>query len=72
MAQELMALVGDVQAPRVPLEQFHAEIVLQFLDRLGDRRLRDRQVLRGARYGALLGHRDEELQLPDRERHACD
>ena len=48
MAQELMAVMGDVQPARVPLEQFDAEVAFQFLDRLGDRGLRDRQVLGGA------------------------
>ena len=71
VAQELMALVGDVQAARMALEQLDAEIALQFLDRLGDRGLRDRQVLRGARNRALLGDGDEILQLPDGEGHGA-
>ena len=69
VAQELMALVGDVQPARMALEQRDAEIALQLLDRLGDRRLRDRQILRGARNSALLGDGDEILQLPDGEGH---
>ena len=69
MAQELVAAMGYVQAPRVALEQLDAEIALQLLDRLGDRRLRDGEVLRGARHGALLGDGDEILQLPDGEGH---
>ena len=69
MAQELMALVGDVQPARMALEQLDAEIALQLLDRLGDRRLRDGEVLRGARNRALFGNGDEILQLPDGEGH---
>lgn len=64
-----MAFVGDVQAARMTLEQFDAEIALQFLDRLGDRGLGNREVLRGARDGALLGDGDEELELADGESH---
>ena len=69
MAQELVALVGDVEAARMALEKLDAEIAFQLLDRLGDRGLRDRQVLRGARDRALLGDGDEILQLPDGEGH---
>ena len=36
VAQELVAFVGDVEAPRMALKQLDAEIALQFLDRLGD------------------------------------
>ena len=64
-----MALVGDVEAARMALEQFDAEIAFEFLDRFGDRRLRDGEVLRGARHRALLGDGDEELQLADGEGH---
>jgi hypothetical protein len=71
MAEELVALVGDVEAARMALEEFDAEIAFELLDRFGDRGLRDRQVLRGARDRALLGHGDEELQLPDGERHGA-
>ena len=48
VAQELVALVGDGQPARMALEQLDAEVALQLLDRLGDRGLRDRQVLRRA------------------------
>ena len=41
MPVELVALVGDVEAARMALEQFHAEIALQFLHGLGDGGLRD-------------------------------
>jgi hypothetical protein len=69
MAQELMALVCDVQPARMSLEKRDAEIALQLLDRLGDRRLGDGEMLRGARNSALLGDGDEILQLPDGEGH---
>ena len=52
--------LSELLAP-MTLEQFDAEIALKLLDRLGDRRLRDRQVLGGARHRALLGDGDEEL-----------
>ena len=71
MAQELVALVGDVQAARMALEQRDAEVAFQLLDRLGDRGLRDRQVLRRARDEPLLGDGDEVLQLPDGEGHGA-
>ena len=66
-----MALVGDVQAARMALEQFDAKVALQFLDRLGDGGLRDGEVLGRARYRALLGNGDEILQLPDGESHGA-
>ncbi len=69
MPVELVAAMGDGEAAPVPLEQGDAEIVLEFLDRVGDRRLADRQRLRRCRDGAFLGDRDEILQLPQRERH---
>ena len=71
MAQELVPLVGDVEAARMALEQLDAEIALQFLDRLGDRGLRDGEVLRRAGHRALLGNGDEILQLPDGEGHGA-
>ncbi len=70
MAQELVAIMGDVQAARMALEQFDAEIAFQFLHRFGDRGLRNRQVLRGARHRPLFGNGDEILELTEGEGHA--
>jgi hypothetical protein len=69
MAQELVAVMGDRQPARVAVEELDAEIGFQFLQRLRNRGLRDRQVLRGPRDRALLGHRDEILDLAKREGH---
>ena len=47
----------------------HAEIALELLDRLGHRRLGDREVLGGARDRSLFGDGDEILQLTEGEGH---
>ncbi|MNL81029.1 hypothetical protein D3C87_2080290 [compost metagenome] len=70
MTQELMAIMGDRKAARMPVEQFDAEVAFKLLDRLGDRGLRDREVLRRPRDRALLGDGDEILQLSEGEGHA--
>ena len=69
MAKELMAIVGDRQAAWMTLEKLDAEVGFKLLERLRDRRLRDRKVLRGARYRALLGDGNEVLDLAKREGH---
>ena len=69
MPVELVTLVGDGQAPPVPLEQRHPEIAFELLDRLGHRRLGNREALGGPGYRSLLRDRDEVLELPDGERH---
>jgi hypothetical protein len=63
MAQELVAVMGDRQPARMAVEQLDAEIGFQLLQRFRNRGLRDRQVLRGPRDGALLGDGDEILDL---------
>ena len=69
MAQEERALVREVEPARAPIEQRHAEIGLQRLDRLRHRRLRDRQRPRRARHASRLGSGDEELKLAQCEGH---
>lgn len=69
MAQELVAVMGDVQPARMPFEQLDAQVSLQFLDGFGDRGLRNRQVLRRPGDGALFGDGDEILELTECEGH---
>jgi uncharacterized protein (DUF1786 family) len=69
MAQELMTVVRDGQAAGVPIEKLDAEVTFQLLQRFGDGRLRNGKILRGAGHGALLGDRDEILELPQGECH---
>ena len=69
MAEELVTVIGDGRAARMALEEFDTEIALQLLDRLGHRRLGNRQVLGSAGDRALLGDGDEILQLTEGEGH---
>jgi hypothetical protein len=69
MPQELVAIMGDRESPRVTLEQHDAKVVFQFFQRFGDRGLGDRQVLRRARDRALFGNGDKILNLAKREGH---
>jgi hypothetical protein len=69
MPEKLVAVMGDRQAARMPLEQRDAEIGLQLLDGLGDRGLRDAERLRSAAHRALFGDGDEILELTQREGH---
>ncbi len=69
VAQELVAVMRRGQPARMTVEKLNAEIRFELLDRLGDRGLRDRQVLRRARHRALFRDGDEILQLPEGESH---
>ncbi len=48
---------------RVPLEQLHAQLVLQHLDAARQRRLADRNVLGCSGQVPVLEYRDEILEL---------
>ena len=54
LRQQGLAGVGEDDAPARPLEQRHAQLVLQLADLLAERRLRDMQRLGGAAKTALL------------------
>jgi hypothetical protein len=47
------------------IEQRHADLVFQLLDRLADRRLRREHGLGGPREAALPYHLDESAKRPD-------
>ena len=54
--------VGQRAALRRPIEELLAELVLEALDRLADRRLRPVHLRRRARKAALLGHGQKDPQ----------
>ena len=60
---EQLARVGQRHAPRRPLDQREADLVLQPPDLLRERRLGDVLARRRAREVALLRERDEIAQL---------
>ena len=53
-AEQHLALLGQHQAARVPVEQRHADILLQRADLARDRRLRQMQLVGGMRERASL------------------
>ena len=61
--------MGERDAAAGALEERGAEIALQLLDRLGDRRLGDGKLARGAGDRADLGDGDEVLELAELEGH---
>ena len=69
VTKELVALERQFDALGLALEQWEAEIALQFADRLRDRRLRDRKLVRRARDRAVFGSGDKILDLSKRKRH---
>ena len=48
-----------------PVKQRHAEFTFEGGDRLRQRRLGHHQMLRGAAEPVVVGHRQEEFELPD-------
>jgi hypothetical protein len=66
--QEHLAGGGEVHPPGGPVQQPHAELLLELADLLGQRRLGHVQALGGAAEVALLGHGDEVVELPDLHR----
>ena len=48
-----------------PLEELGAQLLLQRRDLVAHRRLRDEALLRRAGEAAVIGHRDEVLELPE-------
>ena len=71
MAEKLVAIMRDGQSARVAIEERDAEIRFQLFQGFGDRRLRDRKVLRRARHRTLFGNGDKILELTKREGHAA-
>lgn len=63
VAEEALAGGEQADAPRGPLEQRRAELVLEAADLAAERRLRDVQATRGAADVLLLGDGDEVAQL---------
>src|SRR5262249_55526645 len=53
-----------LRPPPEPIEQAHAELLLEGADVLGDRRLSQPQRLGGLGEGLELGHLREDLELP--------
>ncbi|GHJ25190.1 hypothetical protein TPA0909_68040 [Streptomyces albus] len=66
--QEGAAHGGEPHTARQPLQQRAADLPLQRLDLVGERRLRHVQRLGGAGEGRLLDHRDEVFHLPQTHR----
>jgi len=65
--QEFLAGLGQVEPARGPVEQQHAEILLQMLDRQAQCRLGHEQRLCGSGQAAMLGHRDKRTHMPHRK-----
>ena len=63
LGQERLAGGGQPNTRRQTLQQRAAELVLEALDLLRERRLRDEQLLGGARERAFVGDRQQVLQL---------
>ena len=69
MTQELVPLLGELDAAGVALEEADAEVDLKLLDGLGDGRLGDRDRLGGGGHGPLLGNGHEVPDLTQGNRH---
>ena len=57
------AELGGHRAPPAPHEELHAELGLELADVLGDVRLHRVEAVGGGGEGALLGHREQGLEL---------
>ena len=69
MTEEELTAVGERDAAAGAFEECRAEVVLERLDRLGDRRLGDRELPRRARDRPDLGDGDEVADLAEVEGH---
>jgi hypothetical protein len=70
VGQEHLARGREPHTPADPVEQAHAERLLQALDLPGQRRLGDVEPPRRPAEVLLLGDRHEPAELVDREIHA--
>jgi hypothetical protein len=69
VGQKQRAGLGGLRPAGAALEQPHAELALERADLLGDRGLRERQLLAGARERALARDLAERQQPPRVHRH---
>jgi hypothetical protein len=64
MAQKSLAFARRHRAPATALKQAHGQQAFEFLQRLGDGWLGDRQYVGCLLQAAVLRHRQEALQMP--------
>jgi hypothetical protein len=69
LCQEGLARGGDRDPTGVALEQLNSELGLQLRERLGQRRLSDVELARGAGYLALIGDGDQVAEVLQPNRH---